>query len=162
MVEPEDFVALVEREYLPLCRVATLIVRDPGLGEEVVQEAFTRALLRWGRISRYDRPGAWLRLVTVRLAVRSAEKRRPIRSAAHIPDQSQIDTHPDPDLAAAIAELSPVERAVIVLHYLCDLPVEEVATAMRSKPATTRVRLHRARAKLADALTQEGEDVTAR
>ena len=162
MVEPEDFIALMEREYLPLCRVATLIVGDPGLGEEIVQEAFTRALVRWSRISRYDRPGAWLRLVTVRLAVRTAGKRHGLLSSGDIPDPGRVDAHSDPDLASAIAELPAIERAVIVLHYLCDLPVEEVARAMKSKATTTRVRLHRARAKLLEALTQEGEDVTAR
>lgn len=150
----------MDREYPPLCRVATLIVGDPGLGEEIVQEAFTRALVRWSRISRYDRPGSWLRLVTVRLAVRAAEKRRRVLSAADVPDQGRVDCHADPDLAAAIADLPAIDRAVIVLHYLCDLPVEEVARVMRCKPATTRVRLHRARARLAAAVSQEDEDVT--
>jgi RNA polymerase sigma-70 factor (ECF subfamily) len=159
VVEPEDFVALMAREYVPLVRVATVIVGDPGLGEEVVQEAFTRALVRWRRVSRYERPGAWVRLVTVRLSVRAAAKRRREGLGAAVPDGGSIDPTRDVDLTAAIAGLPEADRTVIVLHYLCDLPIEEVAEIVGTSPGTARVRLHRARARLAGVLSEEGEDV---
>jgi RNA polymerase sigma-70 factor, ECF subfamily len=159
MEDIDRFSALMEREYASLLRVATIIVGDDGTAREIVQEAFTRALLRWRRVSRYERPGAWLRLVTVRLATRAASKRRRDGVGLAIPDAGAFDRLADADLAAAIAALPLAERTVIVLHYLCDEPVEEVATLVRARPGTVRVRLHRARTRLANAMTEEKNDV---
>lgn len=161
MEKADDFRALLEREYLPLLRVATVIVGDQGIAREVVQEAFTRALVRWRRVSGYERPGAWLRLVTVRLAVRAVADRKREGVGTPVPEQSRLDHRDYADLSAAISALLPAERAVIVLHYLCDAPVEEVARIVKSNPGTVRVRLHRARAKLAQAMTEEVDDVAA-
>lgn len=47
MEEIDGFSALMEREYASMLRVATVIVGDEGMAREIVQEAFTRALLRW-------------------------------------------------------------------------------------------------------------------
>ena len=151
----------MQREYVPLVRVAVVIVGDEGIAEEIVQEAFTRAFARWRRISRYERPGAWVRLVTVRLSVRAAAQRRRDTSRP-VPDFATNDRAPDAALASAIADLREGERAAVVLHYLCDLPVAEVARTLRTKPGTVRVRLHRARANLAAAMTEEVDDAGTR
>lgn len=157
MGAPDDFAALVEREYVALVRVAVIIVGDEGIAEEVVQEAFARAFARWRRISHYERPGAWVRLVTVRLSLRAAAQRKR-DSTAPVPDVGVEDRAPDAALHAAISGLGEEERAAVVLHYLCDLPVDEVARTLGAKPGTIRVRLHRARAKLAGAMTEEVTD----
>ncbi len=149
MAETDDFAALVEREYVPLVRVATVIVGDDGIAREVVQEACTRALVRWRRVSRYERPGAWLRLVTVRLALRAASRRRRDGVGLPLPEPVTVDREPDVDLAAAIAALPETDRAVIVLHYLCGLPIDEVARIVERSPGAVKVRLHRVRATLA-------------
>ncbi len=154
---PDDFAALMEREYVPLVRVAVVIVGDEGVAEEVVQEAFARAFARWRRISRYERPGAWVRLVTVRLAVRAAAQRKR-NSSGPLPELGIEDRRPDAALAMAIAGLGEEERAAVVLHYLCDLQVKEVAQILQTKPGTIRVRLHRARTNLAAAMTEEVSD----
>lgn len=162
MAQTDEFAALVEREYVPLVRVATVIVDDDGIAREVVQEAFTRALVRWRRVSRYERPGAWLRLVTVRLALRAASRCRRDGVGQAVPERGMADDYADPDLTAAIAALSELDRAVIVLHHLCDMPVEEVAQAVKARPGAVRVRLHRARARLAVAMAEEDGDVPTR
>jgi RNA polymerase sigma-70 factor (ECF subfamily) len=151
MEDIDKFAALMDREYASLVRVATVIVGDDGTAREIVQEAFTRALLRWRRVSRYERPGAWLRLVTVRLATRAASKRRRDGVGVVIPDPGAFDRPADADLAAAIAALPVAERA--------DEPVDEVARLVRARPGTVRVRLHRARARLATAMIEEKNDV---
>jgi RNA polymerase sigma-70 factor (ECF subfamily) len=158
MDEPDGFSELMEREYTGLVRVALVIVGDPGLAHEVVQEAFTRALVRWRRISSYDRPGAWVRLVTVRLAVRAASRRRREGIGVDVPERGVVDGFVDLALRDAILALSAADRAEIVLHHLCDLPVEEVARITRARPGAVKVRLHRARRRLADALTMEVDD----
>lgn len=158
MDEPDAFSALMEREYTGLVRVALAIVGDAGLAHEVVQEAFTRALVRWRRVSSYDRPGAWVRLVTVRLAVRAASGRRRDGVGVEVPERGAVDGFTDLALRDAILALSAADRAVIVLYHLCDLPVDEVARITRSRPGAVKVRLHRARRRLADALTTEVDD----
>jgi RNA polymerase sigma-70 factor, ECF subfamily len=152
------FVDLFEEEYGQLHRVAFLIVDDDGVAHEVVQEAFTRALVRWRRLARYDKPGAWLRTVVVRLALRARDQRRVAAPTAPT-EVGREDPADHADLLAAVRALGRTDRAVVVLHYLCDLPVAEVAELVRATPGAVRVRLHRARARLADTLGEETEDV---
>jgi RNA polymerase sigma-70 factor (ECF subfamily) len=45
-----------------------------------------------------------------------------------------------------------MQRAAVVLHYLEDLPTDEVARALGCRPATARVHLHRARIRLGELL----------
>lgn len=158
----DGFEALMAQEYAGLVRVAVAITGDDGLAHEVTQEAFTRALVRWRRVSGYERPGAWLRLVTVRLAVRAAGQRRRDGLGVAIPERPSIDALTDLTLRAAIDALSAADRAVIVLHYLCDLPIEEIAHITRSRPGTVKVRLHRTRRRLAETLTMEVGDAVHR
>jgi RNA polymerase sigma-70 factor (ECF subfamily) len=154
----DDFSELMEREYAALVRVALPIVGDVGLAHEVVQEAFTRALVRWRRISSYDKPGAWVRLVAVRLAIRTASHRRRDGVGVSIPEVGRVDGFTDLTLRSAILGLPPADRAVVVLHHLCDLPVDEVARITKVRPGAVKVRLHRARQRLAEALTTEVDD----
>ena len=71
-----DFDEVFERQYPRLVRVAQFIVDDRGRADEIVQETFARALVRWERVSRYDSPEAWLMTVTVRQAVRARDRAR--------------------------------------------------------------------------------------
>ena len=74
--EPESVRELFDAEYAGLVRLATLITGDVAGAEDAVQEAFARAVARWPRLRSYDRPGAWVRRVTIRLAVRDRGRRR--------------------------------------------------------------------------------------
>ena len=58
----EDFYDAHYRRALALARAAT---GNWQTAEDLPQEAFTRALRHWGKISAYDDPGAWLRRVLV-------------------------------------------------------------------------------------------------
>ena len=67
---PDSVRDLFDAEYGAIVRLATLITGDLAAAEDIAQEVFARALSRWSRIASYDRPGAWLRRVAIRLAVR--------------------------------------------------------------------------------------------
>jgi RNA polymerase sigma-70 factor (ECF subfamily) len=154
------FSELFELEYPLQVRTAYLIVGDEGLAREIAQEAFARAMARWRRLKHYERPGAWLRLVTVRLALRTRDHR--VREPAIDPnraaDLAVVDAPTDPAVVAAVLDLPRRQRAAVTLHYLCDQPVDEVARLMGTKAATVRVHLHRARARLAVVLGEEMSD----
>ena len=62
---------------------------------------------------------------------------------------------PDVDLANAIATLTPMQRAAVVLFYYDDLPVADIARALVVSQSTVKQHLHRARVRLAALLSEE-------
>lgn len=155
----EQFEDLFVREYPAIFRAAYLVVGDRELAREITQEAFCRLLMRWNRIRSYDRPGAWVRLVAIRLARRTKDRRVVDTGVALDIDLSSEELSTlRMDLDAAILSLSRMQRAAVVLHYMSDLPIDEVARTLGCRPATARVHLHRARARLAVLLNDEVRD----
>lgn len=97
----------------------------------------------------------WLLVTTVNLArnVRRSTARykrflRTVPRADPIDGPDAEPTETRQRLADSLARLSPVDAALFVLTVLEDLPVAQAAEAVGLKPATARVRLHRARARL--------------
>jgi RNA polymerase sigma-70 factor (ECF subfamily) len=159
--DQEDLAAfnrLFRAEYPGLVRELRVVLGDGQAAEDVAQEAFTQLLGHWAKVSVYDRPGAWVRRVALRLAVRGARRRAMgerllAREAGVIPEVPGPE--PDAGLGAALRSLAPMQRAVVVLHYLDDLSCEQVAETLGCRPATVRVHLHRARQRLATLLAPE-------
>ena len=125
-----------------------------GIAEEATAEAFARAIAHDERIRD---PLAWIYRTALRVA--AAELRRERREP---PEAESARTDEAPGLARlvdALRELSPNQRAAVVLRYEADLPVSEVAARMGINAATVRVHLHRGRARLRDLLgTEETDD----
>jgi RNA polymerase sigma-70 factor (ECF subfamily) len=133
---------------------------DLAQAQDVVQEAFARALPRWDRVVRYDDPIGWVRRVAWNLATSRLRQLRRFRSYA----SSHREEHasgPSPDrvaLTRALRKLPQQQRQATVLHYLADLPIGEIAAAMGVADGTVKSWLHRARKTLADILSdQRGE-----
>jgi RNA polymerase sigma factor (sigma-70 family) len=154
----EAFVGLFLQEYPAIVRLAYLMLGDPAAAEDVAQEAFLRLFDRWPRVSRYERPGAWVRHVAIRIASSTRARRQAERRAL-----SRVD-RPDPDpsgpepgsVTRAILSLSPAQRAAVILHYYEDRPLSEVASILRCSAPTARVHLHRGRKRLGQILKEEG------
>ena len=155
-----DFDDAFRAEYPDIVRVVAPIVGSVADAEGLVQDAFVKAFARWGRISRYDRPGAWIQRVAIRDAVRFA-RRSPGPEAAQGPSGDPVAGIADQvDLQRALLTLSPRQRACIVLHHLADWPVSDVADALGCAEATVRVHLHRGRQALATTLRPEPQETT--
>lgn len=148
MADPAGFEELFRAEYPPVLRVVEAILGERGRSEELTQDAFAEAYARWRRVGGYDRPGAWVRRVAIRRAVR--ERSRAVVALSPPADEPSSEQHLD--IGRALAALPTRQRAAVALHYLVDLPVAEVAQAMGCAPATVKVHLHRARARLAELL----------
>src|SRR5690349_15256749 len=71
-----EYEQLYLAEYERIARTVFLVVRDAGRAEDITQEAFVRLYLRWGTVGTYERPGAWVRKVAIRLATREARRER--------------------------------------------------------------------------------------
>ncbi len=128
--------------------------------QEVTQEAFTRAWARWDRIARYDDPGAWVRRVAWNLAT-SRLRRARIALRHWRTQRPEPIAGPGPDRVAlrrALAGLPANQRRAVVLHYLADLPVAEIAALCGAREGAVRTWLYRARLTLASQLTDEVDD----
>jgi len=142
-------------EFPAVMRAVYLVVHDVDRAEDITQDAFVRLLRHWKKVSRYDRPGAWVRRVAINLAISSARRegrRRIIERPTAPPPEQPVG---DADVLRAIRSLSPMQRAAVVLFYLEDRPVSEVAHVLGCAQSTARVHLHRARRRLAEILGEE-------
>jgi RNA polymerase sigma factor (sigma-70 family) len=146
----EIFVA----EFNGVERTVFLIVHDREVAKELTQDAFVALLNAWRKVSGYERPGAWVRRVAIRLAVR-ALRRQEFRSYAErwASDPPDRATSRDLDVWHAIRSLPPKQRAAVVLFYFEDRSVSDVADMLGCSPATTRVHLFRARQRLGELLS---------
>lgn len=150
-----EYTAFFRDEYPAVLRTITLMLRDQPRGEEITQDAFIQLLLGWPKISRYDQPGAWVRRVAVRLAMRSIRRDRMwarVREGL-LPSAPSRSSRFDVD--GAIRRLPASQRAAIVLHYYEDRPLAEVAMILGCAEPTARVHLHRGRNRMRELL---GED----
>jgi RNA polymerase sigma-70 factor, ECF subfamily len=124
---------------------------DRQEAQDVVQEAFCRALARWSKLARYDDPVAWVRRVAWNLATSRWRRTRTALRAIRRHRAEPVEG-PSPDrvaLVAALATLPPAQRRALVLYYLGDLPVWEIAEREQVPPGTVKSWLHRGRAALA-------------
>lgn len=163
MAEQTWFAELYDRCYERLVLTAYAMTNDLGAAEEITQEAFAVAYGRQGRVFRTDSPEAWLRTVVLNLARRRFRRRaaldRILRRQQAEPPPRVAPSGEHLDLHEAIRGLGQEHRTVVVLHYLADLPVEEVATILGVPAGTVKSRLSRARAALADRLRTEVDHV---
>ena len=154
-----EFAWFFRAEFPAVARAVFLILEDRGRSEEVAQDAFIQLLVHWRKVSRYDRPDAWVRRVAIRQAVRvlKRDRMRAVveREAAAGPDVLV----PDVDLASAMRQLPPMQRASVVLFYFEDRPVLEIAQILGVSDGSVKVHLHRARRRLAELLGEEVDEV---
>ena len=133
-------------------RTVAVLLRTTGSryeAEDVAQEAFSRLVGRWERVSSYDDPEAWVRTVAFRIATSRWRRARTATAAL-------LRLGPPPDVAppttdgltvdAVLTRLSPAHRQVLVLHHGLGLGVDDIARQLGVAPGTVKSRLSRARA----------------
>ena len=153
-----EFRNLFADHYMPVVGTVFMIVQDQARAEEIAQDAFMQLLRHWKRVSRYEQPEAWIRRVAIRLAVRSVQREQRLRvaMARMVPQRVELpDAAVSAEVLAAVRELSPKQRAVVVLFYFEDRPVAEIAQILDCSESAAAMRLQRAREHLAVALAEE-------
>ncbi len=155
--DAEDFRQLFEATRARVVRTVWYVVHDDEVAQEITQEAFLALFRHWRKVRSYDRPDLWVRRVALQKAQREAARMRRrdhLERTANPPPGP--DALPDPELLDAIGALSPRQRAVVVLFYLEDRPMEEVADLVGCSTSTGFVHLHKARRRLAELLSRGG------
>lgn len=149
MSDSDTVRAVFEASYRRLVGQLYGVCGDLVEAEEVVAEAFARAVQHQRAFARVDNPEAWLRTVAVNVS-RSRFRRR-LRVVG--PEREVVRQPPLDDdrlaLMAALRRLPVSQREAIGLHYLADLPIHEVAAATGCPVGTVKARLSRGRAALA-------------
>jgi RNA polymerase sigma-70 factor (ECF subfamily) len=154
----EDFYAAVFDQLVGQLFLVTGNLQD---AEDAVQEALTRAAVRWPGLRRYRVPEAWVRRVAMNLATDGFRRLRrrlavAVRLRADL-ESRQAAPLEVPGLMDALRALPMAQRKVVVLHHLLDLPVEEVAAELGVPVGTVKSRLARARVALAARLAPGAE-----
>jgi RNA polymerase sigma-70 factor (ECF subfamily) len=159
----DGFASFYASSYRRLLGQLFAVTGDLAEAENVLQEAYARAFVRWPKVGAYDLPEAWVRRVAINLAAMANRSlRRRARALLRLGAPPVVpDLSPDLiDLRDALAALPLGQRQVIVLHHLVGLPVEEVASELRLATGTVKSRLARGRAAMASTLQLDWSEVT--
>ena len=130
---------------------ARLILHDPELAKDAVQDAYVRAWRDLPTLRDPDRFDAWLHRIVVRSCLNAARhrRRRPIEiellPASHpMTADSAVELADRDELERGFRRLEPDQRAVVVLHYFLGYPLPEAADVLGVPIGTAKSRLHRA------------------
>ena len=149
--DQEALDALLQAVQEPLYRYIFSLAGDSRLAEDILQEVFIRIYrkLYWLREPELFR--AWACQVAIRETIKHLKREK--RWSDQVRDEAVLETLPSPPrreefapeliehLPRLIAGLSPASRAVIVLHYLHELSLDEVAAILEVPIGTVKSRL---------------------
>jgi RNA polymerase sigma-70 factor, ECF subfamily len=125
--------------------------------QDIAQEAFARAWQRWASVSQCDSPEAWVRKVATNLATSRWRRDRTARAAARRLAGEQVTGEISPTTVALVTGLRTLperQRVVLVLHYLADLSVDQIAADLGCPAGSVKAWLSRGRAALAAAVQE--------
>jgi len=137
-------------------REARRYTANPADAEDIAQNAALRAWCGWRSLRDKDALWAWLSRITRNEAVRLYERTRP-ESWAALPENADQTSVADRvasslDVRRALQQLPVVDQHLVALHYGRDLTCATAAAQLDLALPTAKVRLHRARRRLAQAL----------
>jgi RNA polymerase sigma-70 factor (sigma-E family) len=165
MSRTDDFEEFAHARLPQLYRAAWLLCGDTHLAEDLVQEALAKVYTRWMRrlAPPIENPAAYAQTTLVRTFI--SQRRR--RSSHELPSGAlpeAVSVSGDVDLrmtvAAALASLPPLDRAVLVLRFLDDRSVADTATQLGVSEGAVRNRSMRALSRLRDHFGASLPDLT--
>jgi RNA polymerase sigma-70 factor, ECF subfamily len=148
-----DFDSYYELSYDRVRRAMTLAFRDPDVAEELTQEAFFQTLRRWKKVSELDHPEGWTMVVALnkgrdahRRHVRHTMKNELIgQSLTMESKENQVDARVM--VTELLEHLGDRQREALLLRYVAQLTIPEIAKVMGCAEGTVKATLHAALAK---------------
>jgi RNA polymerase sigma-70 factor (ECF subfamily) len=126
-------------------RAAYLVVHDPAGAEDIAQEAFLAAVRALHRFDRRRPFGPWLHRIVVNRAIDWA-RARTLRAEVELAETEAAPAAAPaerPAVVAALVELPPEQRAVIVLRHFLEYTPGEIAEMLELPRGTVNSRLRR-------------------
>ena len=161
MVERPDMDELYDASYRRLVVQIYAICGDLAEAEDAVQDAFVTALRKRPQLARVSNPEAWVRTVALN-SVRHRWRHTSVvrRYQAKVPGpQRPVEVGPEHvAIVTALEEVDAHQREAVVLHYLADIPVADIALQLGVPEGTVKSRLSRARERLAGLLDDSGDE----
>ncbi len=152
-----SFRALYRRHTPMIFAMAVRLSGSRSEAEELVQEAWVRAVERVEQFGRRSKFSTWLAGILVnchREARRLGARRYPTSAEVIEVFAESVDLRADPaDLEKAVSELADGYREVVVMHDLYGYTHQEIADMLDIEPGTSKSQLARGRARLRHALT---------
>lgn len=163
-----DFEAFVRARWPALLRTAYLLTADPHLAEDLLQDTLVKLAARWEAIIRGGPPEAYVRRALVTQSIDGWRRRlraaRPTPDAVlaqAIPSVGPADVSDRVDVGAALARLTPRQRAYVVLRYVDDLTEVETARILGVSVGTVKSQSRDALARLRSLLEPRAGHVPA-
>jgi RNA polymerase sigma-70 factor, ECF subfamily len=152
------FEILVERYQRVLYTVAFRMLGNQDDARDAMQTAFVRAYERLATFNPDHRFFSWIYRIVINECLNLIRARRPEEAltpalaAAGTPFETAASRERRAQVQAALLELSPDYRAVVVLRHFAGLSYDEMATALGVPSKTIKSRLHTARQRLGELL----------
>ncbi|MFJ9176778.1 SigE family RNA polymerase sigma factor [Streptomyces sp. NPDC102360] len=141
-----------------LFRAALLVCGDWHLAEDLVQTTLGKVFVSWGRVRKADSPQAYVRTMLMRTYLSHVRLHRTYEKPVdRLPDNPSASHDPAlrVALSRALAQLTPKDRAVVVLRYWEDRSVAQAAADLGMSAGSVRIRSMRALAQLRASLGGE-------
>ena len=151
---------LIDQHGDDILRLCLLYMGERQLAEDAFQETFVRAWRHMDGFRGESSVKTWLSHIAVNvcrdmLRTPWLRMRRSVRSVEEMEHLPAPDAAPRHELMDAIRALPDKYREVIVLVYVQDMKLREAAAQLRLPVPTVSTRLRRARARLAQLLSEE-------
>lgn len=158
--EERCYADLVDRYKSYAFTIAMKIVNNRGEAEEVAQDAFIKAFNYLKNFNRQARFSTWLYRIVFNTAISYKRKNRIVTEGIenkHLVNPERADSGIERNdkqvfIGQALKRLNEADQLAIQLFYIKEFSLEEVADMMGQNVNTIKVRIHRARQRLADEL----------
>ena len=135
------FDTFFEEEHERLFKALYFVTGNRHDAEELMQDAFLRLWERWDEIDRIDDPTAYLFRVALNgFRMRRRRAAMAIRKVIPVPETRDafLDVEMRADVRRLLLDLTPRQRAALVLVDLLGYPSERAARILRVRPSTVR------------------------
>lgn len=157
-----EFTEFVSQHSDRLFRSAYLLTTSPHAAEDLLQVTLAKAFAGWRRLRTTDDPSAYCHRILLNAFLSERRLRRSSElPVAELPEHDVAVTAPSSDVAdrvtlmAALAELTPLDRAVVVLRYWHDRSVSMTAADLQLTESAVKNRTSRALRRLRELLADD-------
>ena len=164
--EPAAWEALLARYRLPLYAYVFELVHDEQTSLDIVQESFINAARHIQSLRQDEKFGSWLFNIAHQKCIQHWRRQRPTEVSVDPLDEDFPNLDPGPEallirkeqeeaFMKALGQLSVPHRAVLLLHFVEDFSLEEIARITGTQVGTVKSRLHYARNALRKLLEED-------